>query len=143
MAYSECGDLTTPAEQERVGADNEPVCPDLDQGCERCINVAFGACLDDMDLQSECAARCLRVLRGGPGKSGIGRGNERGYDGRFWHHLMQHVYLLLHQLPAQVGPACGVSAGSVEARYEPFCNGIRCRREDDRYRRRRSLCRER
>ena len=67
MAYGERGDLTTPAKQERVGTDNEPVCPDFDQGCERRINVAFGACLDDVDLQSECAARCLRVLRGGLG----------------------------------------------------------------------------
>src|SRR5262249_27260097 len=124
MAYGERGDLTTPAEQERVGADNEPVCPDFDQGCERCINVAFGACLADMDLQSECAARCLRGVRGGRGKSGIGRVDERGYDGRFWYHLVQHLYLLLHQLRAQVGHACGVSAGSVEARDEPFCNGV-------------------
>src|SRR5215510_8707327 len=112
MAYSECGDLTTPAEQERVGADNEPVCPDLDQGCERCINVAFGACLEDMDLQSECAARCLRVLRGGAGKSGIGRVDERGYDGRFWHHLVQHVYLLP---PGRLRLATSPSATGLDA----------------------------
>src|SRR5215471_9500344 len=45
-----------------------------------------------MGLQSECVARCLRVLRGGAGKSGIGRVDERGYDSRFRHHLVQHVY---------------------------------------------------
>jgi hypothetical protein len=39
--------------------------------------------------------------------------DEDGHDARPWHHLAQLFHLLLHQLRAQVGHACGVAAWSV------------------------------
>src|SRR5262249_22403950 len=49
------GVWTARAEKERRGPDDEPTRPDFDQGCKRRIDVALGARLQNMDLQSECA----------------------------------------------------------------------------------------
>ena len=123
------------ADEERIGQDDQRADPESGQACEGRFDVAFGAGLDDMYLQSECAGSRLRSLRGWLAKSGIARVDERGDDVGSRYHLVQHLDLLLHQLHAQIGHACDVASGSVEARDEPLCNGVDCRREDDRYRR--------
>src|SRR5262249_1743411 len=77
MADRQGGVLIAPAYEERIRTDDERARPESEQGRKGRINVVFGACLDDMDLQSECAAGCLRFLCGGLGKSGIGGVDER------------------------------------------------------------------
>jgi len=67
MAYRERGDLIAPAGEERIGTDDQRARPESEQGRKGRIDIAFGACLDDMDLQSERAAGSLRILRGGLG----------------------------------------------------------------------------
>ena len=50
-----------------IGADHERAGPQLDQGCEGRIDVAFGAGMQDMELQPEGAGRRLQVSRLGLG----------------------------------------------------------------------------
>jgi hypothetical protein len=54
----------------------------LEQCCERRIDIALGARMQDMELQPERASRPLQVSRGGLGKSRIGGVDEQGNDGR-------------------------------------------------------------
>ena len=77
MAERQCGELFAPAGEECIGADHERACSQLDQGCKDRIEVAFGARMQDMELQPEGAGRRLQVSRYGLGKSGIGRVDEQ------------------------------------------------------------------
>ena len=61
MADRQCGELFAPAIEECIGADHERACPQLDQGCEGRVEVAFGARMQDMELQPEGAGRRLHV----------------------------------------------------------------------------------
>ena len=63
MAERQCGELFAPADEEWIGADHEPAGSQLDQGCEDRIEVAFGAGMQDMELQPEGAGRRLQVSR--------------------------------------------------------------------------------
>ena len=131
------------ADEERIGQDDQRADPESGQACEGRFDVAFGAGLDDMYLQSECAGSRLRPLRGWLAKSGIARVDERGDDVGPRYHLVQLLYLLLHKFRAQVGHAGGVAARPGKAGDQPLDYGVGRGRKHDRDRRRRGLCRER
>ena len=61
MADRQCDELFAPADEEWIGADHERAGSQLDQGCEGRVEVAFGACVQDMELQPEGAGRRLQV----------------------------------------------------------------------------------
>ena len=44
------GELFDLGNEESIGADHEPACPQLEQCCEDCIEVAFGPRVQDMKL---------------------------------------------------------------------------------------------
>ena len=56
-------DLIAPAVEERIGANDERAGPLLDHGCEGRVDVAFGAGIQDMELQPQRARRRLQVFR--------------------------------------------------------------------------------
>ena len=115
MAERQCGELFAPASEECIGADHERACSQLDQGCEDRIEVAFGARMQDMELQPEGAGRRLQVSRLGLGNSGIGRVDEQGNDGRRGDQLVQQFQPLRPYLHVQDGHAREVAARSVQA----------------------------
>ena len=63
VANRQRGELFAPADEECIGADHERAGSQLDQGCEDRIEVAFGAGMQDMELQPEGAGRRLQVSR--------------------------------------------------------------------------------
>ena len=75
MAERQCGELFAPADKEWIVADHEPAGSQLDQRCKGRVEVAFGAGVQDMELQPEGAGRRLQISRLGLG-GGIGRVDE-------------------------------------------------------------------
>src|SRR5262249_23650991 len=43
-------EMITPTEEECIGTNHKPTCLQLDQGCKEHIDVAFRACMEDVDL---------------------------------------------------------------------------------------------
>ena len=64
VTYRQRGDLFAAADEERIGQDDQRADPELGQACEGRFDVAFGAGLDDLYLQSERAGSRLRPLPG-------------------------------------------------------------------------------
>ena len=85
------------ANEESIGSDHQRAGSLLDQGCERRIEVAFAARMQDMELEPELAGRRLRVLRHGLG-IGICRVDEQRNDGGRGDQLVQQRQPLRHQL---------------------------------------------
>ena len=50
MARRQRDELFAPADEERIGGDKERAGPLLDESCERRVDLAFGAGLQDMEL---------------------------------------------------------------------------------------------
>ena len=61
MADRQRGELFAPANKQCIGADHERAGSQLDQGREDRIEVAFGAGMQDMELQPEGAGRRLQL----------------------------------------------------------------------------------
>ena len=140
VAGGQCEDLFVSAEEERVGSDYERTSTQLNHRCKDAIEVALGAGMQEIELQSKLASRCLKVSRLDLG-TGIGRIDERCHDGCHGHHLVQHFYLLLHQLRGQVAHARDIATWSVEARDKSNRDRVGRSRENDRNPRgRRSCC---
>ncbi len=72
-----------------MGGDDEPAGPQLAQAGEDSIEVTFGAGVEDMKLEPECASRghCAAALAFR--KWGIGRVDEERNDARRGDQLMQ------------------------------------------------------
>ena len=76
MANRQCGELFDSSVEESTDAEHKPACPQLGQGHESGIELAFAAGLQDPELQSEGARRRLDVFCRGLGK-GKGRIDEQ------------------------------------------------------------------
>jgi hypothetical protein len=61
MTDRECGELFAAINVDCIGANHERTDAQLGQGCEDGVEVAFGARMQDMELQAELAGRQLRV----------------------------------------------------------------------------------
>src|SRR5262249_24769003 len=130
----QCGELLALGNEESIGADHEPACPQLEQGCEDRIEVALGARVQDMKLQPEGARRRLQISRQGLG-TGIGWIDEDRNDGCSRDQLVQHFQPLRSYFYGQRGDAREVTARSIEAGDEALLDRIEAGREDDRNRR--------
>jgi hypothetical protein len=75
----------------RRAADHERAGPQLDQGCKNCVEVAFGAHMQDMDLQPEGASCRPQVFRGGLGELRTSRVDEQSNDGLRRDQLVQQL----------------------------------------------------
>src|SRR5215469_17289315 len=73
-------ELVAPAEEERVGAD-ERGGMQLDKGCEGGVDLAFGAGLQDIELQPLLARRLLHVLYHALGTRTVRVREQGGYAG--------------------------------------------------------------
>ena len=80
MAKRQGRELFSPHGEEQIDGDHERACPQLDQSCKSRIEVAFGAGVQNMELQPEGAGRSLHVARGGLGKRRIGRIDKQRHD---------------------------------------------------------------
>src|SRR6476660_6768186 len=104
-----------PASEERITANHEPAHSQLDELCEDAIEFPFGACIQNMELQSEGTSRCLQHLCVALGKSGMGWVDEQGHDARRGDQLVQQLQLLRRYLHGRLGRARDVAARPVKA----------------------------
>jgi hypothetical protein len=72
-----CGKLFASAIEECIDADNQCACPQLSQGCEDRIEVAFGTGVQDMELHSKDAGRRLQVSQKELGQPSTKAGRSR------------------------------------------------------------------
>src|SRR5216683_8325753 len=115
MADGQRAEQFAPAIEEWITADHEPACSQSDHICKNRIEVAVGAGMQDMELQSEGARRHLQVSRYGVGTSAIGRVDQYGEVRRCGDQLMQQVQPLRPQLHVQDAHARDVAARSAQA----------------------------
>ena len=85
-----------------------------------------------MELQSNARSRCLHLLRGCLGNSGIGWIDEDGDDARGGDQLVQQLQPFRRYLPVRLGHACDVAARTVKAGDEAELHRVAGRFEDDR-----------
>ena len=81
-------DLIALTVKEGVGADDERTNPLLDQGCKGAVDFAFGAGVQDTDLQAESSGCRLQVFRYDPDVR-IGRVDEQGQS--CWPQALAHA----------------------------------------------------
>jgi hypothetical protein len=111
------------ASEERIVADHESAGLQCGQGCEDRIDVALGACMQDVELQAQRAGRRLEMFRHDIA-AGKGWVDERGQGARLGEQLMQELESLPIQLHVQRGHACEVATRSIEACSEADLNWI-------------------
>jgi hypothetical protein len=99
-------------------------------GCERPIEVAFGAGMQDREFKPEAAGRDLRVSRSGLGKSGTGRVDEQGNEGCRGDQGVQQLHPLRHYLQVQRGHARKVAARPAPASASLKYAAAVCERND-------------
>ena len=127
MSERPCGELFDPAKEECTAGDHESARPQLDQLCEGCIEVTFGADIEDLEIQPEGVSRCLQLPCDGIRESGIGRVDQQGYDASRGDQLMQQFQPLLRYLHISLGDPRDVAARTVKARNEAELNRVAVR----------------
>jgi hypothetical protein len=121
-----------------IGANNKRLRSQLDQGRERRVEVAFGACVQYMKLQAEGASSRLHNSRLSFG-IGIARIAEQGHDARCRDQLVQQFQPLRSDVDVQQSDAREVSSRSVQAGDKSGYDWIGRGAKDDWYGRGRSL----
>ena len=89
MACRKVGQLDTPADEEGVDADEKGVEPLAHKGRESRIDLAAGAGVEDLDLQSDGASSRLHVSQRGLGIGNVCRIDEHGHTNCPGHQLAQ------------------------------------------------------
>jgi hypothetical protein len=139
---AERGELFASAEEESVVPDKKGAHALSRKRRESSIDFAFGARLQDVQLQSQRTCRVLRPLhlhRGG----GIVCGHQQCDQRGFRHQLMQYLQPLFSQLTGIEADTGNVAAGTTETCDETELYRIAAQCEDHWYRRRGRLRRDR
>jgi len=76
------GELFHLASQKWIAANHESACSQLDELCEDAVEFAFGAGIQNMEIQSESTSRCLQHPCAAVGESRSGWINKQGHDPR-------------------------------------------------------------
>ena len=109
MARREVDQLDAPADEEGVGADEERVGPLARKRCEGRIDLAAGAGVEDLDLQSHGARSRCHISQRGLGMAHC-RVDEHGNASGSGHQLAQEFQPLCRQLSSENIDACQVAA---------------------------------
>src|SRR5262249_43894333 len=104
--------LDTPTGQEGVAGDEEGVGPLACKSCEGRIDLADGADVEELDLQSKSARNRLYISHHGLGAGGT---DEYGHMRCSGHQLTQQLQPLRHQLDRKNIDTCQVAARPSEA----------------------------
>jgi hypothetical protein len=78
VARRQGGKLDAPVVEKRVGGDEEDVGPLARKGCEGRLDLAAGAGVEDLDLQSDGAGSRFHVSHRGLGSNSVGWIDEHG-----------------------------------------------------------------
>ena len=124
MADRQCGEFFAAASKEHVADGHQPVCPQLVQRRKSRVEIAFGAGLQDMNLQAERAGCWLQTSQKGI-RIEIGWVDEQSYDLGAWDRVMQQFQEFGFNLYAQVGRAGYMPPGWLRLATRPICTGSR------------------
>src|SRR5262249_4440606 len=115
VAQRQSDELFGPAPEEYIGAGYEPAHPELDHGCKRRIEVAFGARVHDMDIKPEVTGGDLVGAGKVAGRTTTGRVGEEPDSGHGGDELAQQFQSLRRDLRIQVAYTSEVAARSIQA----------------------------
>ncbi len=134
MTCCQCHELVAPAGEEWIGADEECAGLQFDESCESGVDLAFGAGLQDTELQPLRARRLLLVSYHALGCQPV-RVHQQGDHLGLGNQLGQQFEPLRHQLDEEVAEAGEVAARPGETGDQPVLDRVVAAEEDDRDRR--------
>src|SRR5262245_14946716 len=102
VARRQVDQLGTPGVKKGVDADEDGFWPLAHKSGEGRIDLAAGASVEDLDLQSHRAGGQLHIPQRGFRSRGIGRIDEHGDTSRSWHYLTQEFQPLCGQLTSKI-----------------------------------------
>ena len=142
MARGQRHELLASADEEGIGADDEPPALQLEQGCEGGVDLAFGGGLQDMEMHPLRASGLLPVSDHGIG-GWIVRVHEQGEHANPRNQFGQQLEPFGRQLVGEDAEAREVAARPGETGNQTGRDGVIAAGEDDRDRRGRVFRRER
>src|SRR6516162_8013017 len=104
-----CWQVDAPDIEKTILADKEDVGPLTHKTCEGRIDLAAGAGVEDLDLQSDGARSSFHVSQRGLRTRCIGRIDEHCHTSRSRHQLAQELQPLCGQLTAKKIGSCQVA----------------------------------
>src|SRR5262245_33532797 len=137
------GKVHTPAVEKGIGTDEEGIDPLAHEVCKGRVDLAAGACVEDLDLQSEGVGSRLHIFHRCFGTRGVGRIDENGQSRHPGYHFAQEPQPLCCQLRDEEIDTRRVASWSSETCDHTELHRILANAENDRDSRGRSLCRER
>ena len=130
--------MDAPAREEDITSDVQGVGAIAHEGGEGRLDLAPGAGVEDLNLQSHCTGG-FRYVSYALGTSDIGRIDQHGNPNRLGHQLVQKCQSLRTQLSCEKIDAGQVSPRPGETGDETELDGVFADAEDDRDRRGRSF----
>ena len=135
-------ELLASAHQESVGADHQPAGTQLAQGGEGRLELALGACMQDVERKPERACRRLQVFCLNRGYR-VARVEQQGDRARRRHELVDQLQPLLPGIDVERDHAGEVAARPIEARHESGFDRVDAAVKHDRNCLGRRVCRHR
>src|SRR5439155_13233029 len=117
MACPKRDELTSTAEEERIGVDRERANTLLNERCESGVDLAFGTGLQNDNLSSKRSCRCFNFLQIGLGNR-IHWVHEHTKGHIPWHQLVQEAQTFRPQHTEEHHCARNIRTGTVECRDE-------------------------
>ena len=110
----------------------ETASPELDDACKDCIEIIFGAGMQDMELHPKRPGRGLLLFHIGIGQIGASRVHEQRDRGCRWDQFVQQLQPLGPYRYVPAGYSSDVAAGPVQACDKPEGDGVKSYVEYDR-----------
>ena len=118
MARRHVGKLHAPSYKKCILADKESVGPLAPKNCEGRVDLAAGAGVENLDLQSHRASSRFHIPQRGLRIGRIRRIYEHGYTSHSGHHLSQELQPLCRQLITEKIDSRQVAAWPGEAGHK-------------------------
>jgi len=135
MARSKCRKLHAPADEEPVRGNEEGIGPVAHEGGEGRLNLAAGASVEHLNLQSDSAGSFRYFSQRGVGDRRVARIDQRGNPNGLRHELVQQPQPLGHDLRDENIYAGRVAARPGKAGDKTELDGVFADAEDNRDRR--------
>ena len=132
MARRERRKLDASADEEGVGSNEECLGPVAHDGGEGHIDLAAGAGVDDLNLQSETECSFGYLSQRGLGIRRIGRIDQHGNSNRFGHQVVQEPQPLGHKFSEENIDAGHIASRPSKAGDQPQPDGVFADEEDNR-----------
>src|SRR5262245_58890079 len=124
--------LNAPADEERVGCDKQGIGPVAHEGGECCLDLAAGASVEELNLESHSASSFGQLSQSGLGARHVARIDQHGHANGLWRQLVQQTQSLGRDLHEEDVDAGRIAARPGKARYQTELHSIFADPEHDR-----------